>query len=49
VVCWLHALPGAKNLLLGIYESLHNDKNDTFPPNINRVATSHLAEDLTGE
>jgi hypothetical protein len=21
VVCWLHALPGAKNLLLGIYKS----------------------------
>jgi hypothetical protein len=21
VVCWLHALPSAKNLLLGIYES----------------------------
>jgi hypothetical protein len=38
-----------KNLLLGIYESLHSHKTVFFPPNINRVATSHLAVDLTGE
>jgi|EP01047_Picozoa_sp_COSAG01_P066482 hypothetical protein len=40
---------GAQNLLLGIYESLHNAKTLYFSPNINRVATSHLAVDLTGE
>eukprot|EP01047_Picozoa_sp_COSAG01_P034069 COSAG01_NODE_2539_length_7485_cov_49.290650_6_plen_117_part_00 len=43
------ACTGAKNLLLGIYESLHNAKTVYFFPNINRVATSHLAVDLTGE
>jgi hypothetical protein len=36
VVCWLHALPGAKNLLLGIYEIhiVSNAKTVFFPPNI---------------
>ena len=49
VVCWLHALPSAKNLLLSTGRLLRNHKTVYFSPNINRVATSHLAVDLTRE
>jgi hypothetical protein len=59
VVCWLHALPGAKNLLLAtslarstavvLTKAIQMHKTLYFFPNINRVATSHLAVDLTGE
>ena len=40
VVCWLHALPSAKNLLLATYENLDNHKTWILFPNINRVAKS---------
>jgi hypothetical protein len=43
------ACTGAKNVLLTLTKALHKHKSHTFPPNINRVETSHLAEDLTGE
>jgi hypothetical protein len=36
-----------KTCCWGSTKALHMHKSDTFPPNINRVATSHLAEDLT--
>ena len=49
VVCWLHALPSAKNLLLSTGRLPHYHKTVFFFPNINRVATSHLAVDLTRE
>jgi hypothetical protein len=38
-----------KTCCWGSTKAIHNAKTVYFSPNINRVATSHLAEDLTGE
>jgi hypothetical protein len=42
-------MPVRKTCCWLLTKALHKHKTVTFPPNINRLATSHLAEDLTGE